>query len=121
MDPFLRGFSEQFIDVHLEEEEIRNMKAIVNMFGMGLKSKLDASVGFFLGYSYAELLMQFLILRNRLPNKNETKEFFDLIKRRYPEILKEIKREKKSMFHERNDEVISVSELELDHIESESK
>ena len=71
--------------------------------------------------SYAELLMQFLILRNRLPNKGETKEFFDIIKRRYPEILKEIKREKKSMFFERDDEVISASEIELDHIESESK
>ena len=117
MDPFLRGFTEQIIDIHLEDKELRNMKAIVDVFGMRVKSRLDANVGFFLGYSYAELLMQFLIIRNRTPNKEETKQFLELLKRRFPEILNEIKKTKKPELREREDEVVPVDEIEVEPLE----
>ena len=117
MDPFLRGFTEQIIDIHLEDKELRNMKAIVDVFGMRVKSRLDANVGFFLGYSYAELLMQFLIIRNRTPNKEETKQFLELLKRRFPEILNEIKKTKKPELREREDEVVPIDEIEVEPLE----
>lgn len=117
MDPFLRGFTEQIIDIHLEDKELRNMKAIVDVFGMRVKSRLDANVGFFLGYSYAELLMQFLIIRNRTPNKEETVQFLELLKRRFPEILNEIKKTKKPALREREDEVVPVDEIEVEPLE----
>ena len=117
MDPFLRGFTEQIIDIHLEEKELRNMKAIVDVFGMRVKSRLDANVGFFLGYSYAELLMQFLIIRNRTPNKEETVQFLELLKRRFPEILNEIKKTKKPELREREGEVVPIDEIEVEPLE----
>jgi len=113
MNPFLRGFSEQYIDIHLEGEEIENMKGIVDIFRMGIKSNLDAHIGFFLGYSYANLLMQHLILCNRLPDKEETIGYFNLLKRRFPEILSVIKSAKNSKLMEREDEVENISELNI--------
>ncbi len=113
MDPFLRGISEHFVDKHLEEDELKNMKAIVNIFRLGIKSRVDAEIGFFLGHAYAELLMQFLILNDRLPNKEETLELFNLMKRRFPEILSVIKSAKNTKLMEREDEVESISELDI--------
>jgi len=118
MNPFLRGFSEQYIDIHLEGEEIENMKGIVDIFRMGIKSNLDAHIGFFLGYSYANLLMQHLILCNRLPDKEETIGYFNLLKRRFPEILKEIKSTKASSVLDRGDKLLSTSELEMEPVEA---
>ncbi len=118
MDPFLRGFTEQLVDIHLEEKELKNMRGIVEIFGLGVKSKLDAHLGFFLGCSYAEFLMQFLIMRSRLPNKEETAQFFKLLKRRFPEILNEIKKTKKSELKERDDEVMPASEIEVEPVQS---
>lgn len=117
MDPFLRGFIEQIIDVNLDERELRNMKAIVEIFHGGVKSKLDAHLGFLLGYSYAEFMMQFMIIRNRPPNREETEQFFNLLKRRFPEMLNEIKKTKKSEFMEREDEATPVSEIEVEPLE----
>lgn len=113
MDPFLRGFSEQFVDIHLEEKEIQNIKGIVNIFKLGIKSNLDAEIGFFLGYAYAELLMQFLIMKNRLPNRDEASEFYTLMKRRFPEILQQMKKQKKAEIQDRDDSVLAVSEVDI--------
>ena len=101
------------MDKHLEEDELKNMKAIVNVFRLGIKSRVDAEVGFFLGHAYAELLMQFLILNDRLPDKDETMELFNLLKRRFPEILSVIKSAKNSKLMEREDEVENISELNI--------
>ena len=116
MDPFLRGFSEQFMDIHLEEKEIQNIKGIINIFKGGIKSNLDAEIGFLLGYAYAELLMQFLILKNRLPNKDESSEYYTIMKRRFPEIIQQIKKQKKSELLDRDDVVINVSEVDVEQM-----
>lgn len=112
--PFLRGFLENYIDSHLAEAEIQNMKAIVDIFGMGVKSKLDAHIGFFLGCSYTELLLQFLILNNKLPNKEETLMVFKMMKRRLPEIIREIKNVKGSRIKDTDEAVISFAEVEVE-------
>ena len=117
MDPFLRGFCEHYIDAHLEETEIQNIKGIIDIFGLSIKSKLDANLGFFLGYSYAQLLMQFLLLNNRLSNKDETIQFFNLMKRRFPEILREIKKTKKSEIKELDDKVTNITDIEVEPIQ----
>ena len=117
MDPFLRGFTEQLVDLHLEEKEIKNMRGIVEIFGLIVKSKLDAQLGFFLGCSYTEFLMQFLVMRSRLPNKEETLQFFSLLKRRFPEILNEIKKVKKSEIKESDEEVTPISEVEVEPLQ----
>ncbi len=114
MDPFLRGFSEQFVDIHLEKKEIENFKGILEIFNKGIKSNLDAQIGFFLGYSYAELLMQFLIMKNRLPDKEETADVFNMIKRRFPEILQQMKKVKNAKIYERDDAVIPSSEIDVE-------
>ena len=118
MDPYLRAFTEQFVDTHLEEKELQNIKGIVNIFKLGIKNKLDAEIGFFLGYSYADLLMQFLILNSRLPNKDEVSQCFNLIKRRFPEILAEMKKTKNLKIIERDETVTPISEVEVEPFES---
>jgi len=117
MDPLIRGFYEQYIDVHLKEKEIKNVKGIVDIFGMSIKNKLDANLGFFVGYSYAQLLMQFLILNNRLPNKEEMTQFFDLMKRRFPEVIREFKKTKGSQVKEPDEEIPVISELDVEPIQ----
>jgi hypothetical protein len=117
MDPFLRGFNEHLIDSHLEELAIQNMKGIVQIFGLGIKSKLDAQLGFFLGYSYAKLTMQFLILKNRVPTKEETENYFELIKRRFPEVVSTFKKEKISKISENNGKITPVKELDIDPLD----
>jgi hypothetical protein len=112
--PFLRGFLENYIDSHLAEAEVKNMKAIVDIFGLGIKSKLDAHIGFFLGCSYTELLWQFLILNNRLPNREETLMIFNLMKRRLPEIVREIKNVKGSNIKDTGEAVVSFVEVEVE-------
>ena len=87
MDPFLRGFNESLMDTNLSEAEIQNLKGITAIFSKEIKSKLDAQFGFILGFSYAKFLMQFLILKNSMPTKAETIEFFEILKRRHPEIV----------------------------------
>ena len=113
-DPFFRGFLEQYVDVHIDEAEIKNMKGVVDLFGFGIKSKLDAQIGFFLGCSYSEFLMQFLILNNRLPRKDEMLMFFNMMKRRLPEIIKEIKGTHGSNIKDVDEEVTPVSEVEVE-------
>jgi len=110
--PFLRGFLENYIDSHLAEAEVQNIKAIVDIFGLGIKSKLDAHIGFFLGCSYTELLLQFLILNNRLPNREETLMIFNLMKRRLPEIVREIKNVKGSNIKDTDEAEVSFVEAE---------
>jgi hypothetical protein len=112
--PFLRGFLENYIDSHLAEAEVQNMKGIVDIFGLGVKSRLDAHIGFFLGCSYMELLLQFLILNNRLPNKEEMLMVFNLMKRRLPEIIREIKNVKGSSIKDTDEAVVSFAEVEVE-------
>lgn len=112
MDPFLRGFNESLMDTNLSELEIRNLKGITAIFGKEIKSKLDAQFGFILGFSYAKFLMQFLILKNGMPTKEETKEFFELIRRRHPEIVSILRDVKVANIVERNESVASFGEPE---------
>lgn len=117
MDPFLSGLCQRYIDTQLEETEIQNIRGIIDLFGMGIKSKLDAIIGFFLGYSYAQLLMQFFILNNRLPNKEETEQYYNLMKRRFHEILSEIKKTKISKIKESDDALTTITDIEVDQIQ----
>jgi hypothetical protein len=119
LDPFLRGFNEQMMDTNLDESEIQNLKAITRIFDKQIKSRMDAQLGFFLGYSYAKLVMQFLILKNRLPSKEETQDFFDLMKRRYPEIASALKDVKAAKMKEREEKVVSVEDLDVKPLDDE--
>ena len=112
MDPFLRGFNESLMDTNLSEIEVRNLKGITAIFSKEIKSKLDAQFGFILGFSYAKFLMQFLILKNGMPTKEETKEFFELIRRRHPEIVSILRDVKVANIVERNESVASFEEHE---------
>lgn len=114
MDPFLRGFNESLMDTNLSEIEIQNLKGITAIFSQGIKSKLDAQFGFILGFSYAKFIMQFLILKNSLPTKEETKEFFELIKRRHPEIVSILRDVRVADIVERNESVASFEEREAE-------
>lgn len=119
MDPFLRGFNESLMDTNLSEIEIQNLKGITAIFSQGIKSKLDAQFGFILGFSYAKFIMQFLILKNSLPTKEETKEFFELIKRRQPEIVSILRDVRVADIVERNESVASFLELEAEPVSEE--
>ena len=112
MDPFLRGFNESLMDTNLSEIEVQNLKGITAVFSKEIKSKLDAQFGFILGFSYAKFLMQFLILKNGMPTKEETKEFFELIRRRHPEIVSILRDVKVADIVERNESVASFGEPE---------
>lgn len=114
MDPFVRGFNELLMDAHLDEIEIKNVKGITRVFDKQIKSRIDAQLGFLIGYTYAKLVMQFLILRNRLPDKGETEEFFNLMKKRYPEILSALKRGRVAEIMDRDDKVVSIDDLDVD-------
>lgn len=110
MDPFLSGLCQRYIDTQLDEAEIQNIKGIIDLYGLAIKSKLDAMLGFFMGYSYAQLLTQFFILNNRLPDTDETKEYYKLMKRRFPEIISEIKKTKISKLKDRSEKVMTATE-----------
>lgn len=114
LDPFLRGFNESLMDTNLSEIEVRNLKGITAIFSKEIKSKLDAQFGFILGFSYAKFLMQFLILKNSMPTKEETKEFFELIRRRHPEIVSILRDVRVADIVERNESVASFEELEVE-------
>lgn len=118
LDPFLRGFNESLMDTNLSETEVQNLKGITAIFSKEIKSKLDAQFGFILGFSYAKFLMQFLILKNRMPTKEETKGFFELLKRRHPEIVSILRDVRIAEIVERDESVASFSEVE-DEPESE--
>lgn len=120
MDPFLRGFNENLMDTNLSEIEIQNLKGITAIFSKDIKSKLDAQFGFILGFSYAKFIMQFLILKNKLPTKEETKGFFELIKRRRPEIVSILRDVRVADIVERNEAVASFEELEVEPVSEES-
>ena len=119
MDPFLRGFNESLMDTTLSEIEVQNLKGITAIFGKEIKAKLDAQFGFILGFSYAKFLMQFLILKNGMPTKEETKEFFELLKRRHPEIVSILRDVRVADIVERNASVASFSDVEDDHVGEE--
>ena len=112
MDPFVRGFNELLMDAHLDEIEIKNLKGITKVFDKQIKSRMDAQLGFLIGYTYAKLIMQFLILRNRLPDKMETEEFFNLMKKRHSEIESALKRGKVAEIIERDEKVVSIDDLD---------
>jgi len=119
MDPFLRGFNEHLMDTNLDDMEIQNFKGITRIFDKEIKSRVDAQFGFFLGYSYAKLVMQFLILKNRLPTKDETVGFFDLMKRRSPEIVSTLKSVKVAKILEKNEKVVVIEELDIEPVDDE--
>ena len=100
------------MDTTLSEEEIQNLKGITAIFGKDIKSKLDAQFGFILGFSYAKFNMQFLILKNRLPTKEETTGFFELIRRRYPEIASILRDVRIAEIVERSEAIATFEELE---------
>ncbi len=116
LDPFLRGFNESLMDTNLSETEVQNLKGITAIFSKEIKSKLDAQFGFILGFSYAKFIMQFLILKNSLPTKEETMEFFELLKRRHPEIVSILKDVRVADIVERNESVASFEELEAEPV-----
>jgi hypothetical protein len=119
MDPFLRGFNEHLMDTNLEEMEIQNLKGITRLFDKEIKSRRDAQLGFFIGYSYAKLVMQFLILKNRLPTKDETVGFFDLMKRRTPEIILTLKNVQTAEILEKNEKLVAIEELDIEPVDDE--
>lgn len=102
------------MDAHLDEIEIKNLKGITKVFDKQIKSRMDAQLGFLLGYTYAKLIMQFLILRNRLPDKMETEEFFNLMKKRHPEIESALKRGKVAEIMDKDEKVVSIDELDVE-------
>ena len=116
MDLFLRGFNESLMDTNLSETEIQNLKGITALFSKGIKSKLDAQFGFILGFSYAKFLMQFLILKNSRPTKEETEVFFELMKRRQPEIASILRDVGVAKIVERRESVASFLELEVEPV-----
>ncbi len=120
MDPFLRGFNESLMDTNLSEMEIQNLKGITAVFSKEIKSKLDSQFGFILGFSYAKFLMQFLILKNSLPTKEETKEFFELLKRRHTEIASILRDVRVAEIVERNESVASFEEIDVEPVGEET-
>ena len=108
------------MDTNLSESEIQNLKGITAIFSKGIKSKLDAQFGFILGFSYAKFNMQFLILKNRLPTKEETKGFFELIKRRHPEINSILRDVRVADIVERNEVIESFEEFEVESVSEET-
>ena len=114
MDPFLRGFNENLMDTNLSEAEVQNLKGITALFRKEIKSKLDAQFGFILGFAYAKFTMQFLILRNRLPTKEETEGFFELIRRRHSEIDSILRDVREAKIIEQDAVVPSFDELEVE-------
>jgi len=120
LDPFLRGFNESLMDTNLSETEVQNLKGITAIFGKEIKSKLDAQFGFILGFSYAKFLMQFLILKNSMPTKEETKEFFELLKRRHPEIVSILRDVRIAEIVERDESVASFEEPEAEPVNEET-
>jgi hypothetical protein len=108
------------MDTNLSESEIQNLKGITAIFSKGIKSKLDAQFGFILGFSYSQFNMQFLILKNRLPTKEETKGFFELIKRRHPEIIQVLRDVRVADIVERNEVVESFEEFEVESVREET-
>jgi hypothetical protein len=121
LDPFLRGFNENLMDTNLSEIEVQNVKGITAIFRREIKSKLDAQFGFILGFSYAKFTMQFLILKNRLPTKEETESFFELIRRRYSEIASILKEVRVAEILERESVVPSFDELEVEPVSEDIK
>ncbi len=114
MDPFLRGFNESLMDTNLSETEVQNLKGITVIFSKEIKSKLDAQFGFILGFSYSKFLMQYLILKNSMPTKEETEVFFELVKRRQPEIASILKEVGVAKISERRESVASFLEFEVE-------
>ena len=108
------------MDTNLSESEIQNLKGITAIFSKGIKSKLDAQFGFILGFSYAKFNMQFLILKNRLPTKEETKGFFELIKRRHPEINSILRDVRVADIVERNEVIESFEEFKVESVSEET-
>jgi hypothetical protein len=107
------------MDSTLSEKEIQNLKGITAIFGKEIKSKLDAQFGLILGFSYAKFNMQFLILKNRLPTKKETWEFFEIITRRYSEIATTLRDVRVADIYERSESVASFEELEEESVSEE--
>jgi hypothetical protein len=102
------------MDTNLSKAEVKNLKGITALFRKEIKSKLDAQFGFILGFAYAKFTMQFLILRNRLPTKEETEGFFELIRRRHSEINSILRDVKAAEIIGRDDVVPSFDELEVE-------
>ena len=105
------------MDNHLDDVEIQNLKGITRIFDKQVKSRMDVQIGFLIGYSYAKLVMQFLILKNRLPTKEETEGFFDLMKKRHPEILSALKGVSIAKIADKDEKVVSIEEIDVDPLE----
>jgi hypothetical protein len=108
------------MDTNLSEMEIQNLKGITAVFSKEIKSKLDGQFGFILGFSYAKFLMQFLILKNSMPTKEETKEFFELLRRRHTEIVSILRDGRIADIVERNESVASFEEIDVEPVSEET-
>jgi hypothetical protein len=86
MDPLLRGICEQYIDSMLKEDQIKKIKSLVKKLKLPVESTGDASLGFFLGSIYSRIDDHYLRMYNRLPKKEEMKDYQDILVRRSKEI-----------------------------------
>ena len=86
MDPLLRGVCEKYIDSMLEEDQIKKIKIIFKRLRLPVASKQDASLGFFLGSIYSKIDDHYLRMYNRLPKKEELKDYNEILVRRSAEI-----------------------------------
>ena len=64
--------------------------------------------------------MQFLILKNSMPTKEETKEFFELLKRRHTEIVSILRDGRIADIVERNESVASFEEIDVEPVSEET-
>jgi hypothetical protein len=117
MDPFVRGFNELLMDNHLNDIEIQNLKGITRIFDKQVKSRMDVQLGFLIGYSYAKLVMQFLILKNRLPTKEDIEGFFGLMKKRHPEIISALKEVSVAKIADKDEMLVPIKEIDVDPLE----
>ena len=86
MDPLLRGVCEKYIDSMLEEDQIKKIKLIVKRLNLPVASKQDASLGFFIGSIYSKIDDHYLRMYNRLPKKEELKDYHEILVRRSTEM-----------------------------------
>lgn len=86
MDPLLRGVCEQYIDSMLREGEIEKIRRLVDLLDLPIASKMDASLGVFIGAIYSQLDAHYLKMYNRLPKKEEVEDYHGILRRRASEI-----------------------------------
>jgi hypothetical protein len=90
VDPLLRGLCEQHIDEKLAEGEIQNIRGLVEVLEIPATAIEDTSFGLFLGTVFSYLNNHCIKLYNRLPRGDEIDEYYQILRRRAPEIKTKI-------------------------------